>query len=124
MKVYMFCAALLCESCGTEARTAHRHTMPVEFDQDDESSYDSDNFPKGPYTNGGGEADTPQHCDSCGVFLENPLTPDGDAYVRNAAKEFETPGADQSWAEIADKAEDAGRLPLAEWIRHYLAWGQ
>jgi hypothetical protein len=86
MQVYMFCAALLCEECGVKARTAHRHSMPVDFDQDDESSYDSDNFPKGPYPDGGGEADTPQHCDRCSVFLENPLTGDGYAYVREAVE--------------------------------------
>jgi len=28
----------------------------------------------GPYPDGGGEADAPQHCGGCGVFLENPLT--------------------------------------------------
>lgn len=51
-------------------------------DASDEGSYDSDDFPKGPYPEGGGEADTPQHCDSCHEFLENPLTSDGMAYVR------------------------------------------
>jgi hypothetical protein len=28
-----------------------------------ESDYDSEDLPKGPYADGGGEADTPQHCD-------------------------------------------------------------
>jgi hypothetical protein len=42
-----------------------------------ESDYDSDDLPKGPYADGGGEADTPQHCDDCRRFLENPLTGDG-----------------------------------------------
>ena len=35
----------------------------------------------GPFAKGGGEADCPQHCDSCTVFLENPLTDDGNRYV-------------------------------------------
>jgi hypothetical protein len=48
----------------------------------DQSSYDSDEYPKGPYPDGGGEADTPQHCDHCHCFLENPLTSDGYDYVR------------------------------------------
>jgi hypothetical protein len=30
---------------------------------------------------GSEESDTPEHCSSCGVFLENALTPDGYAYV-------------------------------------------
>jgi hypothetical protein len=38
-----------------------------------EHTYDSDKFPKGPLADGGGESDCPQHCDTCGVFLENPL---------------------------------------------------
>ena len=42
----------------------------------DESDYDSDDLSKGPYPDDGGEADTPRHCDTCGVFLENPLTAD------------------------------------------------
>jgi hypothetical protein len=51
-------------------------------DTSDESSYDSDEWPKGPYGNGGGESDCPQHCGDCHEFLENPLTPDGYQYVR------------------------------------------
>ena len=56
-------------------------------DRSDETTYDSDDYPKGPYANGGGEADTPQHCDECQLFLENPLTSDGVAYVREAIAE-------------------------------------
>ncbi len=43
----------------------------------DETAYDSDDFPKGPYPDGGGEADGPSYCDDCGKFLENDLTDDG-----------------------------------------------
>jgi hypothetical protein len=42
---------------------------------------DSNEYPQGPYPNGGGEADSPQHCGSCHAFLENPLTGDGNDYV-------------------------------------------
>jgi hypothetical protein len=35
----------------------------------------------GPGLLGGGEADCPQHCGSCHVFLGNPLTGDGNDYV-------------------------------------------
>ena len=38
---------------------------------------DSECTPIGPYANGGGESDAPEHCDTCGLFLENPLTSDG-----------------------------------------------
>lgn len=53
-------------------------------DVDDECG-DSDKYPQGPYSDGGGEADSPRHCDHCSVFLENPLTEDGNAYVKARA---------------------------------------
>ena len=70
----------------------------------DENDYDSDDLPKGPYTNGGGEADTPQHCDGCGVFLENPLTGDGVRYVNEKLTEHARDGSGnaevlKAWAE-------------------------
>jgi hypothetical protein len=54
-----------------------------------QSGGDSDTFPQGPYANGGGEADSPQHCDHCAKFLENPLTSDGLAYVREATQDWQ-----------------------------------
>lgn len=51
------------------------------FDPDNESEYDSGVYPKGPEGRGGGESDTPAHCATCGVHLENPLTEDGREYV-------------------------------------------
>ena len=151
MKVYMYCAALLCPWCGKKRREqvakdcgicGGKHPdlgldcrsyqvneqgigVPV-----DESMYDSDDFPKGPYPYGGGEADCPQHCDACGIFLENPLTEEGAAYVREAALVFGTPNNDRTWEDIARLAEVAGSTPrgngptVAEWIRFYLAPGQ
>ena len=121
MNAYMFHAALWCEDCIR--RFKHDHVKPDHVDESDEYTYDSDEWPKGPYANGGGEADCPQHCDSCGVFLETPLTPDGDTYVREAASEFETE-SDMSWEEIAVAADNDGQPVLADWIRFYFAWGQ
>ena len=57
MHVYVFNAALLCEGCGDKVRAERVRPGHVN------------------------EADTPQHCEGCGVFLENPLTSDGRAYV-------------------------------------------
>ena len=51
-----------------------------------ESDHDSDDMPKGPYADGGGEADSPQHCDACGEFLENPLTGDGLIHIEDALR--------------------------------------
>jgi hypothetical protein len=42
------------------------------------------NRPQGPLAHGGGAADMPQHCETCGTFLENPLTDDGRDYVQDA----------------------------------------
>lgn len=38
----------------------------------------------GPFLDGGGEADTPQHCAHCGVYLDNPWTQDCVDYVAEA----------------------------------------
>lgn len=88
MNVFIYQAALLCEDCGEAQREhldqAFKDSGAEAIDRDDESSYDSDRYPKGPFGDGGGEADSPQHCDQCREFLDNPLTPDGCAYVRTA----------------------------------------
>ena len=77
MQAYIYQAALLCEDCGraTRAKIEAEGKAPAEPDDD------SDAYPEGPYGAGGGESDTPQHCDMCGLFLENPLTTDGAQYV-------------------------------------------
>jgi hypothetical protein len=77
MNVYAYQAALLCEDCGKAAieNLKGHAALP---------SYESDEWPQGPYADGGGEADNPQHCDHCNIFLENPLTSDGETYVREA----------------------------------------
>jgi hypothetical protein len=79
MEVYVYQAALLCASCGKAAQARLLPGMDCRHRLED-----SDSYPQGPYGNGGGEADTPQHCDDCGVFLENPLTKDGQTYVKQA----------------------------------------
>ena len=95
MDAYIFSAALYCEEC-TQDILVHT-TPPKDYDPDNESSWDSDEYPKGPFAQGGGEADCPQHCDSCQLFLENPLTSDGEAYVHDAAKEKPQGPVVQEW---------------------------
>jgi hypothetical protein len=89
-----------CECCGgshpdldLDCRAYYRpgHSED-EFNEPDEVQYDSDDYPKGPFDNGGGEADSPQHCDSCGKFLENPLTDHGLQYVREQVAEDRASG--------------------------------
>jgi len=80
MQAYIYQADIYCEGCTHMIRGGIiAGTCPgqVPNDPDDETTFDSDDWPKGPYPDGGGESDSPQHCDSCGAFLENPLTPDG-----------------------------------------------
>jgi hypothetical protein len=88
LQVYIYAASLLCKQCGE----AQRHHLDGAFAEngiapgtDDD---DSDRYPQGPYPDGGGEADSPQHCDQCTKFLENPLTPDGESYVREQWEDY------------------------------------
>jgi len=74
MQAYIYQAALLCEECA--------HDVKQHLQKAYDHEWKSDVYPQGPYANGGGEADCPQHCDHCGVFLENPLTSDGMEYVK------------------------------------------
>jgi len=102
MLVYIYAADIYCEQCGEAIRERITAEGYAPADPDDEASYDSDEFPKGPYPDGGGEADCPQHCgsgpdcinaiefdDGCkvGAWLENELTADGVEYVRQAIRE-------------------------------------
>jgi hypothetical protein len=125
MNAYIFQAALLCEPCGKATCDQLRKSIAdlhPGFDEDNESTYDSDYYPKGPYPDGGGEADCPQHCDHCGVFLENPLTSDGYDYVRESAAGYGTAieQVDESWEDTAQYAESNDKPALAQWIRFYL----
>lgn len=121
MKAFIYQAALLCGDCA-ETEREHLTTETGISRQLLETGTDSEGYPQGPFADGGGEADSPQHCDHCGVFLENPLTPDGDTYTRQIAEQYET-RPDMSWDEIANAAEEAGNPAVAEWIRYYFAWG-
>jgi hypothetical protein len=86
VNVYIYEAAFYCEDCGIALRRTLDEKGERPADPDDEHTYDSDEYPKGPYPDSGGEADCPQHCDGCGLFLENPLTSDGVEYVREAIR--------------------------------------
>ncbi len=79
MDVYLYQASLLCADCARDVECK----INDGFAENDPRRGDSEHFPQGPYADGGGEADSPQHCDHCGTFLDNPLTDDGLAYVRD-----------------------------------------
>jgi hypothetical protein len=121
MKAYIYQAALLCEGCAHIVKTRMLDREPGGYDAF--KSEDSDRFPQGPYSQGGGEADCPNHCDHCRVFLENPLTADGADYVKQAAEKYTCREVDDSWSDVANRADKEGGQVVAEWIRFYLASG-
>ena len=106
MKAYMYKADLHCEDCGKKLQEALDFAGKRPADPDDEHTYDSDDYPKGPYPDGGGDADSPHHCGTCGRFLENPLTRDGCEYVAGAF-------------EGAVEEGRADSVALTTWLRFY-----
>jgi hypothetical protein len=106
MNAFIYCADIYCADCGAAIRQTLDREGKRPANPDDESSYDSSDYPKGPFADGGGEADCPQHCGACSVFLENPLTPDGLDYVRTAVNNA-----------LARRLSNAARHV---WAPHYL----
>ncbi len=100
MNAYLFQAAMICEDCATKVKA--NRPLPEGADPGNEATWDSDEYPKGPFLHGGGESDSPTHCDHCMKFLENPLTGDGETYVREALA-----------------ANDGNPEVLAEWRAFY-----
>ena len=78
---YVYAADLYCDDCGRALETALDRAQQ-------ENTGDSNDYPQGPYPDGGGESDGPQHCGSgagcvnamefagtrVGVWLGNPVT--------------------------------------------------
>ncbi len=106
MNVYTYNAELLCEPCG-EATIELLGNYIDEEDRDD-----SETWPQGPTEEGGGPADSPQHCGKCGIFLQNPLTNEGVLHVLEAlGQDPEDMDEDQrdgyqEWAEFYDLGPD------------------
>ena len=115
MNAYIYAAALWCEDCGKAIQRELRPLLGGDFDENDEGLYDSDDYPKGPYPDGGGDADCPQHCDggeACanalfipewgrvvGAWLENDLTEEGVRYVEDAICEDPANPVTRLWSE-------------------------
>jgi len=106
MYVYVFQTDLLCDACG-EALAAEMSAAGVD------DTGDSDDYPQGPMSDGGGEADSPHHCGrgaDCvnaeeigdrvvGAFLENPLTEEGVGYVTQQSQRCPHSAIVGLWAE-------------------------
>jgi hypothetical protein len=84
MKAYIYRAAFLCEDCAGREKDKLINAWAQGDFPSESAMQDSDVYPQGPYSDGGGEADSPQHCDHCDIFLQNPLTEDGRNYVLDA----------------------------------------
>lgn len=121
MNAYIYRAALWCEPCITQVKA--ETAKPAHVNESNEHTYDSDEWPKGPYGDGGGEADRPQHCDACRVFLENPLTPDGYAFLRAETDyESDVEDGDSEYTlatRLAAKLREMGQDVLAQWVDFY-----
>jgi len=71
MDTYIYQAELICGFCATEIM---KSLLPPDgFIFDDDSSYDSDDYPKGPLPDGGGESETANFCGGCREPLNNPV---------------------------------------------------
>jgi hypothetical protein len=105
-QVYIYNGDIYCEQCGNEiCKTLDSRGV--------DDTGDSDDYPQGPYNDGGGEADVPQHCGShancvdamtidgrkVGLFLGNPLTSYGYEYVREALANKPDNAVVQMWAD-------------------------
>ena len=77
MKIYMFDGDVYCKPCG-EAIAA---TLP-DPDAWEREHPDSNSYPVA-YDSSEGEADSPEHCGKCSLFLERNLTEDGVRYVQD-----------------------------------------
>lgn len=125
MNCYIFQADIYCEECGAkivEGIKSGELIGSVPEDLDDEYSWDSDDFPKGPYPVG--ESDSPEHCASgggcinaltlgdngevvdkndgitIGCWLENDLTEDGVEYVKHLSEQDRKSTVVQFWLKM------------------------
>ncbi len=95
MNAYAYCAALYCEQCANRIKDDLFVNGVIAGD-------DSEEYPQGPFSNGGGESDCPQHCDACGEHLENSLTADGYRYVAEAIDSWPNAGSQKFLRDWAD----------------------
>ncbi len=98
MDAYIYNADIYCEECASDIRL----DLPVPTYPE---PWDTNDYPSGPYADGGGEADYPQHCGSCELFLENPLTKDGQDYVLRHVKDRLQLTIVQEWLAFYDYLE-------------------
>jgi hypothetical protein len=108
--MYIYAADVWCDDCADKIKAAMRADGSADAmiangaDLDDDRTYDSDEYPKGPF--GDEESDCPEHCADCREFLENSLTTDGADYVRDTVREDIATG-------------DLDSIAITEWMPYY-----
>jgi|SRR5208282_5912783 len=100
MEQYIYRADVWCHNCAEKIKLSQAASTNRPPNPEDETSYDSDVWPKGPYEDQ--ESDSPEHCAGCGLFLENPLTQAGYRYVQEKLNEYgaKLPDVAQEWADF------------------------
>lgn len=118
MNAYIYQAALLCEDCAREVRAS----LVVKCLND--GQHDSETYPQGPYPDGGGEADCPQHCDHCGEFLDNPLTDEGARNLRHMLlRRWTRYRDDYPWLDVPLTARAIFRELAPDYSPRHDPWG-
>ena len=99
--MYIYQADCFCDDCGEAIKAAIAAEGKAPENSDDESTYDSDEYPKGPFSDDDA-SDGPQHCgsgESCfnavelpsghkiGMLLGTSLTDYGVNYLRNVIRD-------------------------------------
>jgi hypothetical protein len=113
MDAYIYDADIYCEGCADEIK----QRLDAPESPDDESTYDSGDYPKGPYANGGGESDYPQVCGGCGEALDNPVI------VSDDPDRVQIMHALEQWA-FYDETEEFDREEAIYWYAANYHGGQ
>jgi hypothetical protein len=108
MDQYIYQADVYCVECAEHIMGNLKNQGRAPANPEDEHTFDSDDYPKGPFSDQ--ESDCPEHCASCHVFLENPLTSEGYAYVQERIAESDKNGRGnrdviEEWREFYDIGE-------------------
>jgi hypothetical protein len=88
--VYVYAADIYCAACGEDI--AKRLSEAPGFDPENPPE-DSDEFPQGPYSDGGGESDSPNHCGAHEDCLQAITLPCGNKIGCALAHELTNEGA-------------------------------
>lgn len=110
---YLYKAELLCQDCGEAKRTSLRLQGLAPDYPSNETTYNSDDFPKGPYADTWDAMDSPAHCGLCGKFIPIGLSSAGVDYVCEALQEYASSGKGDpqtlaAWADFIELSYSLG----------------